>query len=317
RGQTVPAFEKAAFSLKPNQLSDLITTEYGFHVIQVLAHQEAQTQSFDEVKPQLLAEARRQIGDDNMQKAVSEARDEIARNPSQAENIAKKYGLKFFKADQVASGAVLPDVNSQPELSNAVFASAKGEVTPVIPLDNVGKAAFASVTTIFPPRQANFDEVQKDVIDRYTTEQATELMQAAAKQAAEKAKNGQSLEAVAKEFGGEVKSAQPFTIMGAAEGIGPAKTLEAAFAAKTKVGDAFGPVTQANSAFVCKVTQKTPADMSKFAESREDMIQTVKQRKAQVQQGLFADSVVAELEKQGVIKLNTPAINRLVASYKS
>ena len=317
RGQTVPAFEKAAFSLKPNQLSDLITTEYGFHVIQVLAHQEAQTQSFDEVKPQLLAEARRQIGDDNMQKAVSDARDEIARNPSQAENIAKKYGLKFFKADQVASGAVLPDVNSQPELSNAVFASAKGEVTPVIPLDNVGKAAFASVTTIFPPRQANFDEVQKDVIDRYTTEQATELMQAAAKQAAEKAKNGQSLEAVAKEFGGEVKSAQPFTIMGAAEGIGPAKTLEAAFAAKTKVGDAFGPVTQANSAFVCKVTQKTPADMSKFAESREDMIQTVKQRKAQVQQGLFADSVVAELEKQGVIKLNTPAINRLVASYKS
>jgi len=317
RGQTVPAFEKAAFSLKPNQLSDLITTEYGFHVIQVLAHQEAQTQSFDEVKPQLLAEARRQIGDDNMQKAVSDARDEIARNPSQAENIAKKYGLKFFKADQVASGAVLPDVNSQPELSNAVFASAKGEVTPVIPLDNVGKAAFASVTTIFPPRQANFDEVQKDVIDRYTTEQATELMQAAAKQAAEKAKKGQSLEAVAKEFGGEVKSAQPFTIMGAAEGIGPAKTLEAAFAAKTKVGDAFGPVTQANSAFVCKVTQKTPADMSKFAESREDMIQTVKQRKAQVQQGLFADSVVAELEKQGVIKLNTPAINRLVASYKS
>jgi peptidyl-prolyl cis-trans isomerase D len=317
RGQTVPAFEKAAFSLKPNQLSDLITTEYGFHVIQVLAHQEAQTQSFDEVKPQLLAEARRQIGDDNMQKAVSEARDEIARNPSQAETVAKKYGLKFFKADQVASGAVLPDVNSQPELSNAVFASAKGEVTPVIPLDNVGKAAFASVTTIFPPRQANFDEVQKDVIDRYTTEQATELMQAAAKQAAEKAKKGQSLEAVAKEFGGEVKSAQPFTIMGAAEGIGPAKTLEAAFAAKTKVGDAFGPVTQANSAFVCKVTQKTPADMSKFAESREDMIQTVKQRKAQVQQGLFADSVVAELEKQGVIKLNTPAINRLVASYKS
>jgi peptidyl-prolyl cis-trans isomerase D len=317
RGQTVPAFEKAAFSLKPNQLSDLITTEYGFHVIQVLAHQEAQTQSFDEVKPQLLAEARRQIGDDNMQKAVSDARDEIARNPSQAENIAKKYGLKFFKADQGASGAVLPDVNSEPELSNAVFASAKGEVTPVIPLDNVGKAAFASVTTIFPPRQANFDEVQKDVIDRYTTEQATELMQAAAKQAAEKAKNGQSLEAVAKEFGGEVKSAQPFTIMGAAEGIGPAKTLEAAFAAKTKVGDAFGPVTQANSAFVCKVTQKTPADMSKFAESREDMIQTVKQRKAQVQQGLFADSVVAELEKQGVIKLNTPAINRLVASYKS
>jgi hypothetical protein len=57
--------------------------------------------------------------------------------------------------------------------------------------------------------------------------------------------------------------------------------------------------------------------MSKFEASREDMIQTVKQQKAQVQQGLFSDSVVAELEKQGVIKLNNQAIDRLIASYKS
>jgi hypothetical protein len=65
------------------------------------------------------------------------------------------------------------------------------------------------------------------------------------------------------------------------------------------------------------VTEKTPADISKFEASREDMIQTVKQQKAQVQQGLFSDSVVAELEKQGVIKLNNQAIDRLIASYKS
>src|SRR6185437_5095369 len=114
--------------------------------------------------------------------------------------------------------------------------------TQVISLDKIGKAAFAAVTNIFSRRQANFDEVQKYVVDRYTTEQATELMQAAAKQAVEQAKKGQSLESVAKQFGGEVKSAQAFTILGAAERIGPAKTVEAAFSAKTKVGDTFGPV---------------------------------------------------------------------------
>jgi len=35
RGQTVKNFETAAFSLQPGQTSDIVTTEYGFHIIQV------------------------------------------------------------------------------------------------------------------------------------------------------------------------------------------------------------------------------------------------------------------------------------------
>ena len=34
RGMMVPAFEKAAFELAPGQVSDLIETQFGFHVIQ-------------------------------------------------------------------------------------------------------------------------------------------------------------------------------------------------------------------------------------------------------------------------------------------
>src|SRR5438270_6296621 len=61
RGQTVPNFEKAAFSLQPGELSGIVETEYGYHILQVEAKQEAHTQSFDEVKPQLLAEAQKQV----------------------------------------------------------------------------------------------------------------------------------------------------------------------------------------------------------------------------------------------------------------
>ena len=317
KGQTVPDFEKAAFSLKPKELSGVITTEYGFHIIQVLDHQAAHTQGFEEVKPQIVAEAQKEIGAQNMQKAISAARDEVSRNPSQAEAIAKKNGLKFYKVNQAGTTAVLPEVNSQPEVLTAVFATPKGQVTQVQPMDNLGKAAFAEVTEIFPARNSEFNEAQKEVTSQYTNQESARLMREAAKQAVSEAKQGQTLENVAKHLGGEVKTAPPFTSMGAAEGIGPAKSLADAFKPETKVGDTFGPVLEASSAFVLKVTEKTPADMSQFAQNRQNMVQAIKTQKAQIQGSLFGDSVVADLKKRGVVKMNDEAMARLMAAYKS
>ena len=53
KGQTVPEFEKAAFSLQPGQTSGLVKTTYGYHIIQVEKHEQAHLQPFEEVKAQL------------------------------------------------------------------------------------------------------------------------------------------------------------------------------------------------------------------------------------------------------------------------
>src|SRR5260370_2557828 len=55
QGQTVPEFEKTAFSLSPAQVSDLVKTQYGFHIIKVLEKETARTKPFDEVKDSLRA----------------------------------------------------------------------------------------------------------------------------------------------------------------------------------------------------------------------------------------------------------------------
>src|SRR5712692_4192606 len=54
QGQTVPEFEKAAFTLPPSSISDLVRTQYGFHIIKVMEHQAARTQSFEEVRGSIL-----------------------------------------------------------------------------------------------------------------------------------------------------------------------------------------------------------------------------------------------------------------------
>jgi peptidyl-prolyl cis-trans isomerase D len=314
RGQTVPNFEKTAFSLKPGELSGLVDTEYGYHIIQVEEKENARTQSFDDVKAQIMLDLKKQAAAENLKKAVDAAHAEIVRNPAQAEAIAKKYGLKFFKVDNFVSGGSLPEVNTEPQVVNAITSSAKGSVTDVEDLDKQGKAAFAVVTNIIPARNAEYAEMQNDVLQKYTAAESLRLSEEAAKTAADKAHKGESLQALAKEYGLTVKTAAPFTIDGAAEGIGAASMLAAAF--QDNVGDVFGPVTAQGGQFICKVTEKIPADMSQFAKNKDSVVQGLNSQRQAVEEPLFRDSIVNDLKRRGKIKINQANLNRIIDSYQ-
>jgi peptidyl-prolyl cis-trans isomerase C len=53
QGQMVPPFDKAAFSMKPGETSDLVESNFGVHIIRVADHQPARTVPIDEVRPQI------------------------------------------------------------------------------------------------------------------------------------------------------------------------------------------------------------------------------------------------------------------------
>jgi peptidyl-prolyl cis-trans isomerase C len=53
RGQMVPPFEQAAFALAVGQTSELVTSDFGFHIIRVTDKQSGRTQTLDEVRPEI------------------------------------------------------------------------------------------------------------------------------------------------------------------------------------------------------------------------------------------------------------------------
>ena len=54
RGRMVPAFDQAAFALKPGEISEVVTTEFGYHIIKLTEKKDGSTVPFEEVKPQVL-----------------------------------------------------------------------------------------------------------------------------------------------------------------------------------------------------------------------------------------------------------------------
>jgi peptidyl-prolyl cis-trans isomerase C len=51
--EMVPPFSDAAFKLRPGTISDIVETQFGYHIIKVIEKQPARTVPFDEVKPQI------------------------------------------------------------------------------------------------------------------------------------------------------------------------------------------------------------------------------------------------------------------------
>src|SRR5207249_1411860 len=104
RGRMVPEFDQAAFAMQPGQISDLVKTQYGYHIIKLVDKKAAATRT--------LAEVRQQISDQlAYEKAQTQATDlaqkleKEIKKPADLDTAAKANGLTvqesgFFARDE-------------------------------------------------------------------------------------------------------------------------------------------------------------------------------------------------------------------------
>ena len=315
RGQTLPEFERTAFSLQPGETSGIVKTEVGYHIIRVIAHEDAHLAPFEQVKAQLAASWKNDRVNDIVQQISDKAQAVLQKDPLHPDEVAAQFHMQVVRADGARPGQPLPEIGTNTDFDQSIVGLKQGQVSQPVGLPG-NKLALAVVTGVIPARPNTLAEVENQVRETIVQSRLAAAVKDHAKELADKAKaNGGDLAAAAKSMGLEVKISEEFNRAGAVEGVGPASYVHEGFSLPD--GAVFGPLGTPQGSVVAKVIAHVPADMSQLAEKRTSIRDEIKSQRARDRNTLFETGVREALRKQGKLKYHEDVIKRLVAQFRT
>ncbi len=209
KDQMVPAFADAAFAMKAGEVSDLVRTPFGFHIIKVEDVRPEETVPIDKAKPQIELNLKREKARDVAFRKAREFAD-----AAYAEGDVAKAADRMQRAVEApekafAASDILPKVGSAPEVMKGLFALGEGEVSDVLEWPN--GFVVAQVRKIQPPQVPALEKVKSRVQEDLKAERAREEAERAAKNLLEEARRQGGLEKAGASAGVSVQSSGWFS----------------------------------------------------------------------------------------------------------
>jgi peptidyl-prolyl cis-trans isomerase D len=202
KGQMVPEFDQVAFSLPVGQVSDLVKSQFGFHIIKVLEKKPATTQPLAAVQGQIAEQLKFERGQAQATQTSSRIASEI-KSPGDLDKVAKKEGLTVKESNFFTHDEPISDLGPSPQVATEAFALKDGEVSDAIRLPQ--GYAFITVTgkqaSYIPKIEVVKERVRADVI----TQKAIAAAKAQATELAAKLKTAPDFAKAVKDAGREVK----------------------------------------------------------------------------------------------------------------
>ncbi len=306
RNQMVPAFDQVAFSLKPGEISDPVQTSFGFHIIKVDAHRQAQVKPLEKVRGELEPIVRAEKAGNSLQTLANTLTTEAKTQGLEA--AAAKHNLKVVNTEYVAQTAQLPGVGQSPEFMGQIFAL-KANSTPEQLRTQQG-FAVAQVLDSKAARTPSFEEYRAQVEQQFRNERATQMLSNRTQELADRAKSMHDLKRAAKELGAPVKTSDFVNESANVPDVG-AMSGAAQVAFAMQPGQISDAISSGRNGVVLQLLDKQQPSMTELESKREEIREGLLQRKRNEVVQIFADQLRAKLQKEGKIKINQEEQKRL------
>ncbi|WP_158791566.1 peptidylprolyl isomerase [Granulicella sp. L60] len=271
RGKTVPEFDKAAFTLPTGQTSDLIKTQFGYHILQVEDKKTAHLRPVAEVKPEIVPVLEQQRVGAAEQTFASTLASDAKKNGLDKAAAAK--GLHAVTTDYVGKDGVIPGLADASGLLTQAFTVVKG-ADPASVSTGDGFAVF-QVQDVKAAHAPDFADYKSHILEDYREQQLPGLLSAQLNKLDDRAKVLNDLKKAAAEMNVPLKSSDLVGKDGQVPDLG-AMSGPGSVAFSLAKGAISGPINVGRAGVVLSVTDKqepTAEDMAKnFNATREKLL---------------------------------------------
>ena len=305
RDAMVPEFEQAAFAQEAGQVSDLVQTQYGFHIIKVTDKRAAVVKPLDEVKTQIEDQLKWERAQNQAMRLAESLSAEIAK-PADLETVAKQRGLPVGETGLFDREEPIAGIGFAPEVNAWAFQLTDDQVSP--PIRTSQGFVIVAVSGREDARIPSLDEVKDKVREDVIAAKALAAARAKADTVAAAASANGDLGRAAKAADVEVKTTELLPRGTALPDVGVSPAVdEVAF--DLPAGGVSGVIETPSAAVVVKVVEKENVTDERVAAGRE----TLRQELLADRRNRFFTAYMTKAKQRMRIEINRDALQSVIA----